>query len=58
MKGHGLTSYEGSRRLNTKNSYNINLGDKAELIAGAGKSKKWTMLRIRTWGEYDATGLS
>ncbi|MBQ3815396.1 MAG: CotH kinase family protein, partial [Clostridia bacterium] len=58
MKGHGLTSYEASRRVNTKNSYNINLGEKAELIEGAGRSKKWSLLRIRTWGEYDATGLS
>ena len=58
MKGHGLTSYERSGRLNTKNSYNINLGEKAELIPGAGRSKKWTMLRIRTWGSYDPTGLS
>ena len=58
MKGHGLTSYESSGRLNTKNSYNLNLGDKVELVDGAGKSKKWTMLRIRTWGEYDASGLS
>ncbi len=58
MKGHGLTSYEGSGRLNTKNSYNINIGTKAELIEGAGKSKKWTMLRIRTYGDYDPTGMS
>ena len=58
IKGHGLTSYEASRRVNTKNSYNINLGDKAELLKGAGKSKKWSLLRIRTWGEYDATGIS
>lgn len=58
MKGHGLTSYEGSGKLNTKNSYNINIGQKAELIDGAGKSKKWTMLRIRTFGNYDPTGIS
>ena len=58
MKGHGLTSYERSGRLNTKNSYNINLGQKAELVPGAGRSKKWSLLRIRTWGNYDATGLS
>lgn len=58
LKGHGLTSYEGSGQLNTKNSYNINIGEKCELIPGAGKSKKWTMLRIRTSGNYDATGMS
>ena len=58
IKGHGLTSYERSTRVNTKNSYNINLGDKAELLKGAGRSKKWSLLRIRTWGEYDATGVS
>jgi len=58
IKGHGLTSYEASRRVNTKNSYNINIGDKAELLKGAGRSKKWSLLRIRTWGEYDATGIS
>ena len=58
IKGHGLTSYDRSGRSNTKNSYNINIGDKAELVPGAGRSKKWSLLRIRTWGEYDATGLS
>ena len=58
MKGHGLTSYERSGRLNTKNSYNINLGEKAELVPGAGRSKKWSLLRIRTWGNYDPTGMS
>ncbi|MCR4906506.1 MAG: CotH kinase family protein, partial [Clostridiales bacterium] len=58
MKGHGLTSYDRSRRLNTKNSYNINLGEKAELVPGAGRSKKWSLLRIRTWGNYDPTGMS
>ncbi|MBQ2546084.1 MAG: CotH kinase family protein [Clostridia bacterium] len=58
MKGHGLTSYERSGRLNTKNSYNINLGQKAELVPGAGRSKKWSLLRIRTWGNYDPTGMS
>ena len=58
MKGHGLTSYDGSGKLNTKNSYNINIGSKAELIDGAGKSRKWTLLKIRTNGNYDATGMS
>ncbi len=58
MKGHGLTSYERSGRANTKNSYNINLSEKTELIPGAGRSKKWSLLRIRTWGNYDPTGLS
>ena len=58
MKGHGLTSYERSGRLNTKNSYNINLGQKAELVPGAGRSRKWSLLRIRTWGSYDPTGMS
>ena len=58
IKGHGNTSYEQSNKTNTKNSYNINLAEKTELIPGAGKSRKWTLLRIRTWGEYDPTGLS
>ncbi len=58
MKGHGLTSYQATGSLNTKNSYNINIANKAELIEGAGKSKKWSMLRIRTTGNYDATGIS
>lgn len=56
MKGHGLTSYVATGDLNTKNSYNINLEKKAELIENAGKSKKWSMLKIRTYGDYDATG--
>lgn len=58
MKGHGLTSYMATGSVNTKNSYNINLGTKAELIEGAGKSKKWSLLRIRTWDNYDSTGIS
>lgn len=58
MKGHGLTSYSSTGQLNTKNSYNINLGTRAELIEGAGKSKKWSLLRIRTTGSYDPTGVS
>ena len=58
MKGHGLTSYEASGNTNTKNSYNINIGKRAELIPGAGASKKWVLLRIRTWGNYDPAGLS
>lgn len=37
MKGHGLTSYQSTGSLNTKNSYNINLATKAELIENAGK---------------------
>ncbi|MGN1408754.1 MAG: CotH kinase family protein [Eubacteriales bacterium] len=58
IKGHGNTSYNASGSANTKNSYNINLGTKAELIEGAGRSKKWTLLRIRTWDNYDPTGVS
>lgn len=58
MKGHGLTSYQSTGSLNTKNSYNINLATKAELIENAGKSKKWSLLRIRSHGDYDATGVS
>ncbi len=58
MKGHGLTSYLATGDLNTKNSYNINLETKAELIENAGKSKKWSMLKIRTYGNYDPTGVS
>ncbi|MDD4773426.1 MAG: CotH kinase family protein [Eubacteriales bacterium] len=58
LKGHGLTSYEASGKLNTKNSYNMNTGKKVELIDGAGKSRKWALLRIRVHGGYDPTGLS
>lgn len=58
MSGHGNTSYEASGRRNTKNSYNINIADKAELVPGAGKSRKWTLLRIRAYGSYDPTGMS
>ncbi|MHB1155081.1 MAG: CotH kinase family protein [Eubacteriales bacterium] len=58
LMGHGLTSYEASGNLNTKNSYNMNTEKKVELINGAGKSRKWTLLRIRVHGGYDPTGLS
>lgn len=58
MKGHGLTSFVQAGITDVKNSYNINLGTKAELIEGAGKSKKWVLLKIREGGDYDLTGLS
>ncbi|MCQ2431405.1 MAG: CotH kinase family protein [Clostridia bacterium] len=58
ISGHGNTSYNGSGDAETKNSYNISLDKKAELIDGCGESKKYILLRIRTWDRYDYTGLS
>lgn len=58
LKGHGLTSYEASGRAETKNSYNLNLEKPAELVESAGKSRKWTLLKIRPFGNYDPTGMS
>ena len=59
FRGHGFTSFVPSRDLNYKNSYNIKLGEKAELIPGAGKIKKWVLLAPRRFdGSRDSTGLS
>ncbi len=60
FKGHGNTSFVAPGVVNDKKSYNIKLSKKAELIAGAGKAKKWTLLHIRvsTAYYYDFTGLT
>ncbi|MCD7775927.1 MAG: discoidin domain-containing protein, partial [Firmicutes bacterium] len=56
MAGHGLTSF--SSGVENKNSYNIKLESKSELISGAGSSKKWVLLspRLYDWSR-DNTGL-
>lgn len=59
FKGHGLTSFIPSGDTNYKNSYNIKLGEKSELIPGAGSIKKWVLLSPRMYdGSRDPTGLS
>lgn len=47
VKGRGNSSYSPTGELETKNSLNINLAKKTELIDNAGKSKKWSMTAIR-----------
>ncbi|MCD8004021.1 MAG: discoidin domain-containing protein [Clostridia bacterium] len=56
MAGHGLTSF--SPGVSNKNSYNIKLESKSELISGSGSSKKWVLLspRLSDWSR-DNTGL-
>lgn len=59
FKGHGFTSFMPSWDTNFKNSYNIKLGEKAELVSGSGKIKKWVLLSPRMYdGSRDRTGLS
>lgn len=59
FKGHGFTSFIPSGDTNYKNSYNIKLAEKSELIPGAGKIKKWVLLSPRLYdGSRDITGLS
>lgn len=59
VKGRGNSSYSPTGELDTKNSININLSKKAELIDNAGKSKKWSMIAIRMWPAHnDSTTLS
>ncbi len=59
FKGHGYTSFIPSIDTSFKNSYNIKLGEKAELIDGAGKIKKWVLLSPRMYdASRDSTGLS
>ncbi len=59
ISGHGNSSYNASGEQNTKNSYNVKLEKKAELVEGAGKSKKWVLLTGRSdVMAFDATGLA
>ena len=60
FKGHGNTSFVAPGVVGDKKSYNIKLAKKAELVDGAGKAKKWTLLHIRvsTAYYYDYTGLT
>ncbi len=59
FKGHGFTSFVASNDTTYKNSYNIKLAEKAELIHGAGEIKKWVLLSPRMYdGSRDKTGLS
>ncbi len=59
FSGHGFTSFTPSFDTNNKNSYNIKLEEKAELVPGAGKIKKWVLLAPRRFdGSRDSTGLS
>ena len=59
FKGHGLTSFVPSGHTNVKNSYNIKLESKSELVDGSGKIKKWVLLSPRlNDGGRDSCGLS
>ncbi len=59
MKGHGLTSFNPSHTTNVKNSYNIKIANKAELVEDSGKNKKWVLLspRMSAW-DRDVSGFS
>ncbi len=59
MKGHGFTSFTAAYTTNVKNSYNFNIENKAELLYGAGESRKWVLLtpRMNAW-DRDTSGLS
>ncbi len=60
FKGRGNTSFVAPGLAgNDKKSYNFKLAKKDELIPGAGKMKKWSLLhmRISTAYYYDWTGL-
>lgn len=59
MWGHGLTSFQRRRPNEIKNSFNIKLEKKAELIEGVGKIKKYVLLSPRMWdSSRDKTGIS
>ena len=59
FKGHGFTSFVPSSHTTHKNSYNIKLEQKAELIPDSGKIKKWVLLSPRLNDDSrDSTGLS
>ncbi|MCI8332597.1 MAG: hypothetical protein HFE78_07205 [Clostridiales bacterium] len=59
FKGRGNTSFVAPGIVPDKKSYNFKLGKKAELIDGAGKMKKWSLLhmRVSTAYYYDWTGM-
>lgn len=59
FKGHGLTSFSPANDTSRKNSYNIKLEKKSELLDGTGKIKKYVLLspRLNDWSR-DMTGLS
>ncbi len=44
IKGRGNSTFEASMKLYGKYAYNINLDETVELIDGAQKSKKWSLL--------------
>ncbi len=59
LAGHGLTSYSTGPSSQVKNSLNLNIAEKTELIYGAGDAKKWVLLTPRRYaGDRDTTGLS
>ncbi len=59
LSGHGFTSFTAASSTNIKNSYNLNIAQKTELVNGAGDSKKWVLLTPRMYaGDRDTTGLS
>ena len=60
IKGRGNTSFTHPGLAADKKSYSIKLEKKAELIAGAGKAKKWALIHMRVCDtfHYDWTGLS
>lgn len=59
LSGHGFTSFTAAYSTEIKNSYNFNITTKAELINGAGESKKWVLLTPRMHaGDRDTSGLS
>lgn len=59
FKGRGNTSFVAPGIQGDKKSYNIKLEKKTELIEGAGKMKKWSLIhmRISEAFTYDWTGL-
>lgn len=59
LSGHGFTSFTAASSTNIKNSYNLNIAQKTELVNGAGDSKKWVLLTPRmNAGDRDTSGLS
>ncbi|MCI8590526.1 MAG: hypothetical protein HFE77_07460 [Clostridiales bacterium] len=59
FKGRGNTSFVAPGIVPDKKSYNFKLAKKTELIDGAGKMKKWSLLhmRVSTAYHYDWTGM-
>ena len=60
FKGRGNTSFVAPGFAADKKSFSVKLAKKAELIEGAGKSKKWALLHIRVSDAYyyDFTGMT